>query len=348
MTQTSTMTCVVCLGDRQVEIREMPVETPGPEEVRVAIKASAVCGSDLHQYRQSAAERADLGWNRFAFGHEGAGVVDAVGPGVLHPQVGARVAIYHLVGCGHCVHCRRGEPGFCTQISSFGRVRQGTNAEFIVIPGRSTLPLPDDFDFVDGALLACNVGTAYGASRKARASGDSTLAVFGLGPVGLYCVMVARAMGAKVVGVDVQASRMELAREHGIDATVDAADDDATAHLLEFGEGEGLHASIETSGNPAARTQAIDALRVHGRYVEIGVGADTTIKPSQQLMQKELTLMGSWIFKLHEWEDLLAFVRRHALPIQAVVAKRFRAADAVAAFELADAATTGKLVLEWT
>ena len=213
------MQCLICPGDRTVEVTTKPIPEPGPDDVRIRIRGSAICGSDLHKYRQPQAERDEHGYSKLTLGHEGAGVVDAVGPGVTYPAVGDRVVIYHLIGCGHCEHCRRGEPGFCRDMQGFNWVRDGVNAEYVVVPARSTLPLPDDFDFEDGALLACNLGTAFGAARKARASGDMTLAVSGLGPVGLYTVMMARAMGASVLGIDVQPSRIEMAEKLGIDAT---------------------------------------------------------------------------------------------------------------------------------
>ena len=180
----NSMQCLICPGDRTVELTTKPIPEPGPEDVRVRIVSSAVCGSDLHKYRQSQAERDEHGYSRLALGHEGAGVVDAVGPGVVHPAVGDRVVVYHLIGCGHCEHCRRGEPGFCREMQGFNWVRDGVNAEYVVIPARNALPLPDDFDFEDGALLACNLGTGFAAARKAKASGDMTLAVSGLGARG--------------------------------------------------------------------------------------------------------------------------------------------------------------------
>ena len=214
-----TMQCLICPGDRTVKLTTKPIPEPGPDDVRIRIVSSAICGSDLHKYRQSQAERDEHGYSRLALGHEGSGVVDAVGPGVTHPAVGDRVVVYHLIGCGHCEHCRRGEPGFCREMQGFNWVRDGVNAEYVVVPARNALPLPDDFDFEDGALLACNLGTGFAAARKARASGDMTLAVSGLGPVGLYTVMMARAMGASVLGIDVQPSRIEMAEKLGIDAT---------------------------------------------------------------------------------------------------------------------------------
>ena len=347
MSTSTHMQSLVCPGDHTVELREKPIPQPGPEDVRIRIQASAVCGSDLHKYRQSAEERATHGYDQLTLGHEGAGIVDAVGPGVLHPKIGDRVVAYHLIGCGACEYCRAGEPGFCRDIEGFNWVRDGVNAEYVVIPARYALPLPDDFDFEEGALFACNVGTAYGAARKAGASGDMTLAVSGLGPVGLYTVMMARAMGAPVIGVDVQSSRIELAKSMGIDMTVNPTESNAVAAMRDFGGGDGVHASIDTSGNTQARSAAIDALRPHGRFVEVGLGHETVYALSTPLNMREITLTGSWIFKLYEWEDLLDFVRRHKLPIKSVISHRFPIQDAADAFGLAESGTAGKLLFTW-
>ena len=266
----NTMQCLICPGDRTVELTTKPIPEPGPDDVRIRVVASAICGSDLHKYRQPQAERDEHGYSKLTLGHEGAGVVDAVGPGVTYPAVGDRVVVYHLIGCGHCEHCRRGEPGFCREMQGFNWVRDGVNAEYVVVPARSTLPLPDDFDFEDGALLACNLGTGFAAARKARASGDMTLAVSGLGPVGLYTVMMARAMGASVIGIDVQPSRIEMAEKLGIDATANAMENDPVQAMRAFSGGDGVHAAIDTSGNTRARTAALEGLRPHGIFVEVG------------------------------------------------------------------------------
>ncbi len=343
----NTMQCLVCPGDRTVKLTTKPIPEPGPEDVRIRIVSSAICGSDLHKYRQSQAERDEHGYSKLALGHEGAGVVDAVGPGVTYPAVGDRVVVYHLIGCGHCEHCRRGEPGFCREMQGFNWVRDGVNAEYVVVPARNALPLPDDFDFEDGALLACNLGTGFAAARKARASGDMTLAVSGLGPVGLYTVMMARAMGASVIGIDVQPSRIEMAEKLGIDATANAMETDPVEAMRAFGGGDGVHAAIDTSGNTRARTAALEGLRPHGIFVEVGIGEETVYKLSAPLNAREITLTGSWIFKLYEWEDLLDFMRRHRLPVKDVIVQRCRIDDAVEAFKLADSATTGKIMFEW-
>ena len=211
-------------------------------------------------------------------------MVDAVGPGVTYPAVGDRVVIYHLIGCGHCEHCRRGEPGFCREMQGFNWVRDGVNAEYVVVPARSTLPLPDDFDFEDGALLACNLGTAFAAARKAKASGDMTLAVSGLGPVGLYTVMMARAMGASVHWNRRAAEPDRNGREAG-----DRRDVRTRRRLILWrpcassAGGDGVHAAIDTSGFTQARTAALEGLRPHGTFVEVGIGEETVYKLSAPL-----------------------------------------------------------------
>ena len=348
MAAVSQMTCVRCLGDLRVEVGSAEVFEPGPGEMRVRTMMSAICGSDLHHYRTPAAVRDANGFSRWALGHENTGIVDAVGPGVGYPAVGDRVVVYGLVGCGHCVHCRRGEDVFCGKAEHFSRHRHGTNAAYLLAPVRNALPLPDDFDWEMGALLSCNVGTAYGALRKTDASGDRPLAVFGLGPVGLACVMLGRALGAMVIGVDPVAERRAMALECGAEVALDSSDDDLIGRIVEAAGGEGVAASIDTSGHPAARAAAVDALRIQGTYVEVGVGHDPTIKPSQQIIFGEVTLRGSWLYKQHEWAGLLDFVRRRQIPIKSLITHRFRPEDAVEAFELADGATAGKILFDWS
>ena len=111
--------------------------------------------------------------------------------------------------------------------------------------------------------------------------------------------------------------------------------------------GDGVHAAIDTSGNTHARTAALEGLRPHGIFVEVGIGEETVYKLSAPLNAREITLTGSWIFKLYEWEDLLDFMRRHKLPVKEVIVQRCRIDEAVEAFKLADTATTGKIMFEW-
>ena len=338
MTATETMACLLCPGDHEVEVCDLPVQDPGPGEIRIRTVASAICGSDLHFYRAPSEGRD----GQIVLGHEGAGIVDAVGPGVVHPKIGDRVVAYPMCGCGHCRHCHRGEPMFCNDIAILGKHRHGTDAAYLTLPARYGL------DFEMGALLGCNVGTAYGALQKTGIAGGTTLAIIGLGPVGLYCTMLGRAMGADIVGVDLQPERLELGKAAGATTTLRGDDPDLMDRIRAFADGEGVHASIDTTGVVGGRATAINALRVHGRYVEVGLGADPTIRLDAQLFRTEVTLQGSWLYKLDEWGPLLQFLRRTEVPIKSLVTERFRIDAASPAFELAAAATTGKILFDWS
>ena len=348
MSTPSEMTCVFCPGDHQIEVAQTAILDPGPGEMRIRTMTSAICGSDLHHYRTPQTVRAERGWSQYALGHESSGIVDAVGPAVRYPSEGDRVVVFGLIGCGQCNHCRRGESMFCKQGQHFSRHQHGSDATYLVAPARTALPLPDDFDFEMGALLSCNVGTAYGALRKSETSGDRTLAVFGLGPVGLACVLLGKARGTSVIGVDPSSERRRLALDLGAVEAFDSSASDLTDKLRTWSDGEGLHATIDTSGQPSARRSAVDALRVHGTYVEVGVGQDASISPSEQIIFKEITLRGSWLYKEYEWENLVDFVRRHQIPIKSLITHRFKPEDAAEAFRLANTATAGKILFNWS
>ncbi len=337
---------VVVLGDRQLAWREFPDPEPGPGEAVVRMRATAVCGSDLHQYHQSIAERNILGWNQRVIGHEPCGIVERVGAGP-GPRAGDRVVVYHHMGCGVCTHCLRGEPMFCARREFLGRVRHGSNADLLLVPSRNCLPLPDALSYEEGALLACNVGTAYAAMKKAAASGRGAVVVVGLGPVGLYCVQVGRAMGAQVIGVDPIAARREMARALGALTVIDPSQSGAIAEAVTTAGGQGPVAAVDTSGVTAGQQFALEAVAVHGRVVFVGVGGPMQLPVYELVIQKELHLMGSWIFKMPEWQEVLDFVRQHHLPITAIVTHRLPAVDAEEGFRIAEAAQRGKVVLLW-
>lgn len=337
---------LVLPGDRRTEWRDFPEPEPGPGEVVVRMRATAVCGSDLHQYRMPASERVAAGLSHLVAGHEPCGVVERVGPGP-GPRAGDRVVVYHHTGCGACSHCLRGEPMHCHRRMPMGRGRHGADSELVLVPSRNCLPLPDDFSDEEGTLLACNVGTAYCAMKKANASGRGAVAVIGLGPVGQFCVQVGRAMGAAVVGVDPAASRRRMAERLGTAATVDPGAPDAAQQIARATGRGGPAAAVDTSGVSTGQSMALDTVAVHGTVVFVGVGGPLQMRPFDQVIQKEITIAGSWIFKMPEWEEILDFVRRHRLPISDLVTHRFAASEADEAFRLADAAQSGKIVLNW-
>ncbi|MBV9539554.1 MAG: alcohol dehydrogenase catalytic domain-containing protein, partial [Acidisphaera sp.] len=263
---------VVFTGDRQLELLSFPDPTPGPGEVVIAMKASGMCGSDLHQYRRPRGGGQTIGFSvnpgPVIVGHEPCGVVEAVGPGVSEREarVGQRVMVHHYQGCTQCVHCRSGWQQLCQElpVKVYGNNAHGGHAPYLAVPANTLVTLPDELSFATGAAISCGSGTAYSALRRMQLSGNDTLAVFGQGPVGLAATQFAKAMGARVIALDVNPQRLARAREFGADATVDPTRDDPVAAIRELTHGRYADLTLDTSSNPDARLQAIRSTKVWG------------------------------------------------------------------------------------
>lgn len=336
---------VVLLGNREVEIREFARPEPGPGQALVRVMASGLCGSDLHVYRrppEALGDRANV-----VMGHEPAGVVEAVGPGVLDVQPGDRVSVYHYVSCGRCRECRSGYLAACREAKSIVPAGRGGMADYLAIDARNCLPLPPERSFADGAMMACCAGTAFSALQKLRATSLDTLAVYGLGPVGLLAVLFGQAMGARVIGVDVSPERLALAQELGAAAVVDPREGDPARRVIELTGGRGATIALEASGATAARQAVVASMARRGRIAFVGHGsAEPAINPSQ-FIGKELTLMGSFVLSIPQYFELAEFLREKKLSLDPVVTHRVRLADAAEAFRLADRGVTGKVVFTW-
>src|SRR5207248_9716269 len=248
---------VVFLGNRKLELREFSDPTPGPGEVVVAIKASGMCGSDLHPYRAAGNAAAAVGvggrGGPVIGGDEPCGVVHARGEGVTEAQaaIGARVMNHHYKGCGACKHCRLGWQQLCRKgITVYGMTGNGAHAPYMVVPASTLVPMPDAISFEEGAAISCGTGTAYGALKRLDVSGRDTLAVFGQGPVGLSATMLGAAMGARVIAVDVSAERLALAREFGAEHAINARDADPVKAIHDLTRGEGAETTMDCTGHP--------------------------------------------------------------------------------------------------
>jgi propanol-preferring alcohol dehydrogenase len=334
-------------GDRTVRIAELPDPEPGPGEVVVAMRAAAICGSDLHGYRATRAAREASGAAGIVPGHEPAGVVHALGEGVTSVKVGDRVAVYHYRGCGHCGDCRGGRLMWCADRKGYGGPIHGSDADLLLTDARNCLPLPADVSYTAGALLMCVGGTAYEVMRKLDASGRATVAIFGLGPVGLTGMLMARAMGARVIGVDLSRDRLELAERLGIDAVADAANEDVAAAIRRWAGPEGVQAAFETSGSVAGQAGAVEAAGRNGRVCFVGFGAQQPALSPAQFIEKQLTLFGSFVFPIDRYEEMLGFVRTHEVPLEATVTHTVPLDDAEAMFAAFDRGETGKVAFAW-
>jgi threonine dehydrogenase-like Zn-dependent dehydrogenase len=339
---------VVFLGNRQLELRDFPDPTPGPGEVVFAIKASGMCGSDLHTYRAKGGA-GDMGLGRakepVIAGHEPCGVIAAVGPGVSESQarVGQRAMNHHYQGCGLCKHCRSGWTQMCLQGSIvYGATGHGGHAQYMKAPAYTVIPLPDELSFEAGAAISCGTGTAYGALRRLNLSGRDTIAIFGQGPVGLSATLLAKAMGARVLALDVSDERLGLAKGFGADVTIDSRATDPVAAIKDLTHGEGTDLALDCSGNPEARAAAVRSTRAWGTTCFVGERNSVTLDVSPDMIRKQLTIVASWTFSTVGQADCARFVADRNIPVDRLFTHRFTLDQAEEAYRLFDTQTTGK------
>jgi threonine dehydrogenase-like Zn-dependent dehydrogenase len=343
---------IVFLGDRELEIREFPDPTPGLGEVVLQMKASGMCGSDLHPYRAprkggGAAASLGLGGQGGPVigGHEPCGVVAERGPGVSEAEapIGQRVMQHHYKGCGLCKHCRTGWSQLCPHgIVVYGMTGHGGHAPFMKVPASTLVPLLDEISFEEGAAISCGTGTAYGALRRINTSGRDTLAVFGQGPVGLSATMLGAAMGARVIAVDIAPERLKLARDFGADTVINSKESDPIAALKELTHGEGVDAAMDCSGHAEARAAAVRSTRTWGQVCFVGEGGQVTLDVSPDMLRRQLTIVASWTFNTVGQAECARFIADRKVPLKRLLTHRFKLDEAAEAYRLFDTQTTGK------
>jgi threonine dehydrogenase-like Zn-dependent dehydrogenase len=345
----------VFLGNRRIEIRDLADPTPGPGEVIIRMKASGMCGSDLKFYRAPPGEaQKALGLSGsaepFIAGHEPCGIVEARGPGVPEREAptGQRVMCHHYAGCGVCKHCRTGWSQLCRQgVVVYGVTADGGHAEFLKVPARTLVPLPEELSFAEGAAVSCGTGTAFGALRRMRLAGGQTLAVFGQGPVGISATLLGARMGARVIAVETNAQRLALAKQFGAAAVVDSSKDDPEKALQELTRGEGVDLALDCSGAAAARLAAVRAARTWGTVCFVGEGGEVTLDVSRDLLRKQLTLIGSWTFSAMGQAECARFVADNGIELERIFTHRWRLEQAQEAYRLFDEQSSGKGVIEF-
>ena len=337
------MKSVYLPGNKEVVVRDVDPPRPGHAEVRIAVKASCICRSDMSLYYGNAI----LGGvepGRFICGHEPAGFVEELGQGVTTLRVGDRVAVHLALGCGTCPACRRGIFHLCPTWKCIGFTADGGNADYMVVPERNCLRIPDSMSFVAAAISTDAFGTLYSACKKLELSGISTLGIWGMGPMGASGILAARALGARVVALDPIAERREFALKLGADLVLDPTAPGVLDAIKEFSHGDGLNAAIDCSGNPAAQNMALDSVRPFGKVAFVGESKETTIRPSEQLIRKQISLIGSWYFGIAEYAEIAELLVSRKIDLTQLATHTFSLDEAPEAFVLFDQRKTEKAV----
>ena len=341
---------VVFTGGRELELMQFDDPKPGPHEVVVEVKASGMCGSDLHQYRRpkggARATGIPVNPNPVIAGHEPCGVVVAVGSAVdaREARVGERVMVHHYQGCTQCNHCRSGWQQLCQEVpvKVYGNNAHGSHAEYLCVPANTLVPLPDELSFTAGAAISCGSGTAYSALLRMKLSGNDTIAIFGQGPVGLAATQYAKAMGATVVAIDIVPQRLARAMEFGADHAINAGANDPIAAIKDLTHGRYADLTLDTSSNPEARLNAIRSTKVWGTMCFVGEGGDVTIDVSPHLLRRQLTLVASWTFSNVIQAECARFSVERDIEVDRLFTHRWKLEQAEEAYERFDKQVDGK------
>lgn len=305
---------------KNLELVDAPVPQIGPDEVLVRVAACAICGSDVHGYDGSTGRRVPP----VIMGHEAAGTVAAVGQNVTCVHVGARVTFDSTVYCGHCFYCRRGEVNLCDArqvlgVSCAEYRRDGALAEYVAVPQHCIYPLPDSLSFEHAALIEPTAIALHAVNRATIEPGE-TAVVVGAGVIGLLAIQALKCATAvsavdsastaqravahdstaaaaaecpRVAAVDVDQSRLELAKRLGAELTLNPKTCEVPAEIKTWTQGRGTDVALEAVGHTGPVGLAVSCLRKGGRLVLIGNVAPTVELPLQQVVTRELTLLGS-------------------------------------------------------
>ena len=252
---------------------------------------------------------------------------------------------HHYAGCGICPHCRVGWSQLCRAgITVYGVTAHGGHADYLKVPLRTLVALPDELSFAEGAAVACGTGTAYAALRRMRIAGGDTLAVFGQGPVGLSATLLGDAMGARVIAVETTPERIKLAR--GVRrrcASIDASKEDA----VEGDQGPDPRRRRRRSRSSARRRGG--APRRGALREDLGHAPATSAKAatsrldvSPDLLRRQVTLIGSWTFSAMGMQECAEFIAETGIALERIFSDRWRIEQADEAYQSFDTQTTGK------
>ena len=323
-------------GSARIRIVEVADPTPQPGEVVIETAVSAICGSEMHGYRGQGQDTGNSG-------HEAVGTIESLGEGVEGLQVGQRVGVSAVVGCGHCDYCAKGQYTWCPNFTGYGSM----HAERFRMAARGCHLLAEDVPWDAGVLLTGDgFGVPYHTSTKILSPEIKTVAVFGVGPIGLGSVLMQAYRGRRVIAVDVSNYRLEMAKRLGASETVSPDGGETVQQIRALTDGAGADICIEAAGRPETALACFAAVRTAGTVVFNGEQPALPISPSEQFIRRDITAVGSWFYHFCEFQPMLDLYRK-GLQVTDLISHRYPFDQADAAFAEFAAGRTGKVLLEY-
>ncbi|MBN1994031.1 MAG: zinc-dependent alcohol dehydrogenase family protein [Anaerolineae bacterium] len=331
-------------------IQNVPDPSPPADGVVIKVLATGLCRSDWHGWMGHDPDIQNL---PHVPGHEMAGIIAETGPEVQGWQPGDRVTLPFALGCGRCPQCMVGNQHICNHYFQPGFTGWGSFAQYVAVPYANTnlVRLPEEIDFMAAASLGCRFITSFRAVvAQGQVSAGEWVVIHGCGGVGLAAIMIARASGANVIGVDIKNEALAMAQALGASHTLNARQETNLIETIHDLTGGGAHLSLDALGSAVTCRNSILSLRKQGRHVQVGLmTADdkNAPLPIDQVIGKELEILGSHGMQAHAYGPMLAMIKAGILTPQKLVSKTITLAEAPAALAaMGEFNTLGVVVID--
>lgn len=306
-----------------LRIDKIPVPKLGPGDVLVEITACGICGSDIHIVYEGVTPTA---YTPMTLGHEPSGIIFGIGSEVKDWKIGDRVTINPFLTCGQCINCLSGNSQVCLSRRVIGIHTEGGLAEFLKVPAKNLVYLPENIPFDQGGIIVDAVATPFHAiTNRGSLKAGERVAVFGCGGLGIHGVQITKVSGASlVIAVDAIDSALERAKKVGADEVINPLKENPIERIKEMTGGMGVDLAVEFVGLKETIEQAVRSVRVGGRIVVVGLGPETIfLPPPTTFVRTELSFLGSYGSTILEIQNVVDLVSSGRLDLSDSITERF-------------------------
>jgi L-iditol 2-dehydrogenase len=331
------MKAALLRGLNQFEIEEIKKPVPLDHEVLVKVKAAGICGSDIHKMQNE--------WKYglpMVMGHEFAGVIEAVGSGVKQVSIGDRVAIAPLIPCHECTYCKSGKYQLCEHYTMIGSHHYGGFEEYVAVPEENVINIGEILSFEEAAMIEPLAVAAHGVMGLEPKIGD-TVAVFGLGTIGILTVQWLRLTGVKkIIGIDIDPNKLAEAKKYGVTDTINSLEEPLEKRIVELTNEMGVDIAIECAGSKITEEQCLLITKKGGKIGYQGIAYSDVLlhqRAFENIFRREYTIQGFWNsysapFPGKEWLHSATFIEQGKIQLKDLISHRFELEDIQKAFDL--------------
>jgi alcohol dehydrogenase, propanol-preferring len=318
-------------GGKNATLEDIPIPEVGRNDVLVKIQGIGVCHSDLHMIK----ETFTVDNYPVTMGHEGSGIIEKVGEDVKHLKKGDRVGVFYVQVCGECVYCITGRENLCIRQRNLGFNLDGTWAEFLVVPSKSILKLPDGVPFPEAALAGCAVVTAFHANLAGEVEPGNSVAIIGMGGVGFNGLQWSRFFGASpIIVVDINEDKLERAKQAGADYTINPLKEDPVEGIRRLTNGAGVDVAFEYIGLKPTIEQMMRATKIGGISVMVGISNARIEFDALDFLGKGSRLKGVNNHTRHQMMTVLNLMNEKRIDVSKSISHRMKLAEADKAIDI--------------